>query len=154
MYEGEFKNGFRNGKGKEYYIGNLFFEGEYLYGYYIKGKFYVNKKLEYEGEFLYYKKWNGIGYDEKGKIKYELKNGNGNVVEYYDEIVIFKGKYLNGFKHGFGSEFDRFSGYLIYKGEFLNWKRWKGKEYDYDGKVIFRGKFLNGERVPNKCIIF
>ena len=31
IYEGEYKNGERNGKGKQYYIiGNLEFEGEYL----------------------------------------------------------------------------------------------------------------------------
>ena len=32
MYEGEFKEGKRNGKGKEYYNGKLKFEVEYLNG--------------------------------------------------------------------------------------------------------------------------
>ena len=32
MYEGEFKDGKRNGKGKEYYNGKLKFEVEYLNG--------------------------------------------------------------------------------------------------------------------------
>jgi len=33
MFEGEYLNGKRNGKGKEYYDnGNLKFDGEYLYG--------------------------------------------------------------------------------------------------------------------------
>ena len=31
-YEGEYLNGERNGKGKEYYNGKLKFEGEYLNG--------------------------------------------------------------------------------------------------------------------------
>ena len=30
-FEGEYLNGKRNGKGKEYYNGKLVFEGEYLY---------------------------------------------------------------------------------------------------------------------------
>ena len=33
VYQGEFKNGKRNGKGKEYdYFENIMFEGEYLNG--------------------------------------------------------------------------------------------------------------------------
>ena len=33
MYDGEYLNGLKNGKGKEYdYEGNLIFEGEYLNG--------------------------------------------------------------------------------------------------------------------------
>ena len=31
IFEGEYLNGKRNGKGKEYYNGKLVFEGEYLY---------------------------------------------------------------------------------------------------------------------------
>ena len=60
-FEGEYLNGKRNGKGKEYDI----------YG-----------KLEYEGEYLYERKWKGKGYDENNNIIYELKNGNGKVKEY------------------------------------------------------------------------
>ena len=148
MYEGEFKNGFRNGKGKEYYIGNLFFEGEYLYSYYIKGKFYVNKKLEYEGEFLYYKKWNGIGYDEKGNKIYELKNGNGKVIEYHaDGDLGFEGEYLNGKRSGKGKEYYPNNQLVHYEGEFLNGlKNGIGKEYNDNNEVIFEGEYLNGER--------
>ena len=69
-FEGEYINGKRNGKGKEYYYcnDNLAFEGEYLFGYKIKVKDYINEKLEYEGEYLYYKKYNGKGYYENGNI--------------------------------------------------------------------------------------
>ena len=59
----------RNGKGKEYdNDGNLIFEGEYLlYNTRLKGKkFYLNGFLEFEGVYLYNKKFQGIGYDEKG----------------------------------------------------------------------------------------
>ena len=40
-FEGEYLNGQRNGKGKEYYNNKLIFEGEYLYDYKIKGKLYI-----------------------------------------------------------------------------------------------------------------
>ena len=39
-FEGEYLNGKRHGKGKEYYDnGKLKFEGEYLYSYQLKGKY-------------------------------------------------------------------------------------------------------------------
>ena len=70
--------------------------------------------MVYEGEYLYNKKWNGKGYDEKGNILYEMVNGNGKVKEYYDDILIFEGEYLNGRKNGKGKEYD-------YEGKLKNW---------------------------------
>ena len=53
IYDGEYKNGIRNGKGKEYISGKLIFEGEYLNGKKNgKGKEYENDKLIFEGEYL------------------------------------------------------------------------------------------------------
>ena len=60
----------------------LKFEGEYLYNYERKGKTYLKVNLEVEGEFMKGKKWSGKGYDELGKIIYELKKGNGKIKEY------------------------------------------------------------------------
>jgi len=75
-FEGEYLNGKGSGRGKEYYInGKLKFEGEYLYSFYLKGKYYINDRLEFEGEFKCNKKWNGKGYDANGNIIYELTNG-------------------------------------------------------------------------------
>ena len=103
IFEGEFLNDIRHGHGKEYYNEKLKFEGEYLYDYKTKGKFYINEKLRYEGEYLFDKFYNGIGYDEKGNIIFELKNGNGKVIEYYDNGKIkFEGGYLNGKRNGKG----------------------------------------------------
>ena len=57
-FEGEYLNGKKNGKGKEFdEKGELMFEGEYLDG----------------------KKWNGKGYN--GSI-YNIENGKGYVKEY------------------------------------------------------------------------
>ena len=58
LFEGNYLNGKKNGKGKEYDDeGNLIFEGEYKYNHRIKGKeYYLNNKLRYEGEYIYDKK--------------------------------------------------------------------------------------------------
>ena len=58
-FEGEYLNGVRHGKGKEYYEGRLVFEGEYLNGKRWNGKYKVyydydddDCKLKYECEYL------------------------------------------------------------------------------------------------------
>ena len=75
IYEGEYKNMKRNGKGKEYnYDGKIIFEGEYLDG----------------------KRWNGKGYNNQSEIEYEIKNGKGNKykIKVYDygELTMVKEK--------------------------------------------------------------
>ena len=46
---------------------------------------------------MYDKKWNGKGYDEKGKIIYKLKDGNAKVKKYDNgSKLIFEREYLNG----------------------------------------------------------
>ena len=82
--------------------------------------------MEFEGILLFDRKWEGKGYDHKGNIIYELKNGNGTVKEYdYDEKLMYKGEYKNG-------------------------KRWngKGKEYKWYnlGDIIFEGEYKNGKK--------
>ena len=52
IFEGEYLNGKRNGKGREYYD---------------------DGKLKFEGEYLNNKEWIGIRYDESGNIIYKLK---------------------------------------------------------------------------------
>ena len=51
-YEGEYLNGKRNGKGKEYDNKNI---------------------LRFEGTYLNGKKWSGEGYNSDGKKEFELK---------------------------------------------------------------------------------
>ena len=56
----------KDGKGlvKQYWNGQLIFEGEYLNGE-MKGKgkeYYKNGKLKFEGEYLNWKKWSGKGW--------------------------------------------------------------------------------------------
>ena len=59
LFEGEYLNGIRNGKGKEYfwYYGGLKFDGEYLNGVRSgKGKEYLFDNIIFEGEYLYGKR--------------------------------------------------------------------------------------------------
>ena len=105
IYEGEYVNGKRHGKGEEYKNNEIKFVGIFLFNFKKKGKEYVNDKLEYEGEYLFNKKWNGKGYNKNGNIIYELINGNGKVKEYYYYNLIFEGEYLNGQKYGKGKEY-------------------------------------------------
>ena len=83
IFEGEYLNRYKNGKGKQYdNKGKLIFEGEYSYNKIRKGKVYINDRLKYEGEYLNYRKKNGKGYDEYGSILYELIDGTGKAKEY------------------------------------------------------------------------
>ena len=174
IFEGNFLDGKRQGKGTEYngedvissgnYINDkkngyfteknhLYkFEGEYLNNHKMKGKEYIWNELVYEGEYLNGTKWHGKGYDEKGNIEYELINGNGKVKEYFDDgdDIQFEGEYKNGIKNGKGKIYYR--GYDVdesstYEGDFLyGEENGKGKQYCFLNDEIYEGEFLNGER--------
>ena len=146
IFEGEYLNGKRNGKGKEYKFGRLKFEGEYLNGERNgKGKEYYGGYLIFDGEYLNGKRWNGKLYTNDDNISYEIKNGKGKYIELnFRDQFLFEGEYINGERNGKGKEYN--FGKLKFEGEYLNGKRnGKGKEY-YDGKLIFEGEYLNGER--------
>ena len=114
IYEGLYYNGKKYGKGKEYSKlknsnGEYFylFDGEYLNNHKVRGKEYINGKLEYVGEYLYDKKFNGKGYDENGKVIYELNNGEGKVKEYnYNGNLLYEGKIKNILKNGKVKEYE------------------------------------------------
>jgi len=127
VFGGEYLNGKRNGKGKEYdedeYANyKLKFEGEYLNGERNgKGKEYDKYcYLVFEGEYLNGKR-NGKGkeYDEDESANYKLK---------------FEGEYLNGERNGKGKEFYE-NGKLKFEGEYLNGKKWNGRAYDINGNI-------------------
>ena len=128
-----------NGKVKEYYYNcRLRFEGEYLNGKRNgKGKEYDEKgELRFDGYYLYYYKIRGKEYfDDILIFEGEYLNGKGKV--YNDGELIFEGEYLNGKRNGKGKEYDYYNGRLIFEGEYLNGKRnGKGKEY-YDNDEIY-----------------
>ena len=146
-YESEYKNGKKDGKGKEYLLPDTIkFEGEYSLDYKKNGKeYYSNGELRFEGEFLFGKYWNGKCYN--GNEFYEINNGNSNLFREYDYegSLKFEGEYINGKKNGKGKEYN-FN--LEFEGEYINNKRnGKGKEYIKKGEeeeLIFEGEYING----------
>jgi len=150
LFEGEYINGERNGYGKEYNnVENLLYEGEYMNQMRNgKGKeYYNNGIILFEGEYFEGKKWSGYGYNINGDLEFELKDGQGNVVEFdYDGHKIFEGEYKNGERNGHGKEYVN-NEILSYEGEYENGKRnGIGKEYDCDGD-FFEVEFQNGIQV-------
>ena len=85
-FDGEYTNGEKTGKGKEYdKNGKLIYEGEFRKGVRNgKGKEFdnYNGELLFEGEYLNGKRWNGIG---KEYNKYSFKG----------KQLGFEGEYLN-----------------------------------------------------------
>ena len=173
LFEGKYKNGERNGLGKEYNSkGKIIFEGEYLKGKRWKGKGkYYNKYDDLISEVEYLNgeingKANSYYYDGKLKFEAEFLNGelNGKAKEYgYDGELIHEAKYLNGYIIDF-KEYDKSKkvlneikngkgilrefyndGKLKYEYEFFNGERnGKAKDYYGDGKLKFEGDYLNG----------
>ena len=160
VFEGEYSNGKRNGKGKEFGEYNeIIFEGEYLNGKRYKGvgyyrnkkifelnkdegkEYYNNGQIKFEGEYLNNKRYNGKLYDINGNIECEIKYGKGFGKDYYyNGILKYEGDYLNGK----GKEYNEY-GRLIFEGEYLNGKRnGKGKEY-FCGELVFDGEYLYGK---------
>ena len=139
IFEGNYLNGEKNGKGIEYFSNGVKkIEGEYLNGKIYKGiqydekgnelfkiqngekkEIFDNGIIKFKGEYLNDKKWNGKGYDYNGNEIYEIKEGKGYVKEFYsDGSLLFEGEYLNGEKTGKGIEY--LHGKLFFKGEYLN----------------------------------
>ena len=154
IFEGEYLNGKRNGKGKEYNsYDRIKFEGEYLNG---KGK--------------EYNRYNRIGFE--GEYSDGKRNGKGK--EYnLDGILIFEGEYLNNERYnGKGKEF-YYDKKIEYEGEYLNGKHYNGKYYydtgkieyevnniqkkieiyKYNGAIDYEGGFLNGKKTEKEKII-
>ena len=109
IFEGEYKNGKRNGKGKEYYLfyneqENVIFEGEYLNGLRNgKGKEYDEfGELIFKGEYFKGQMWNWKNDSKNYKIS--LKKGKRFVKKLKEEDgeikTVFEAEYLNGELNG------------------------------------------------------
>ena len=173
FYEGEFVNGEKNGKGKEYYKylngKKILFQGEYSndrrYGkgkeYYIDGNNYIDgndNHLKFEGIYKCGFKEEGKEYYYgkllfNGKYKYEVKWDR----EGYDEngIIIYKINNGNGFikEYKYNDDYHYYihNLTLVFEGEYLNGeKHGKGKEYDKEGKIAFEGEYNEDKRWNGK----
>ena len=132
-FEGEYKNGEKNGKGTSYDGYSKEFDGEYLNG----------------------RKWNGKIYDgidnNDDNIICELKEGKGLMKMFFnrDNILKREGQFLNGELNGKVREFNN-KGQLIFEGEYLDGiLTGKVKEY-YKGEIKFEGEYLYGHKRKGK----
>ena len=128
LFKGDYLEGKRSGKGKEYQNGKLMFQGNYTYG--IRNgrgrEYFDNLRLKFEGDYLNGIIWNGKGYDYQGIEVFEIKNGNGYLKEFtYKGNLIFEGEYLNGIRNGIGKEYN-------YLNQHIN-----GLKYEYGKEQIF-----------------
>ena len=146
-YEGEFKNGIREGYGIYYYSNGDKFEGEFKNeireGF---GVFYFSDGILYEGEFkngiiegygIYYYS-NGDIY--KGEFKHGIREGYG--IYYYSKGDKYEGEFKGGIKEGYGIYY--YSNKYKYKGEF-KYDKFEGYGilYSLDGSK-YEGQFKNG----------
>ena len=166
IFEGEYKNGKRNGYGKEYdNNGNQIFEGRYSNGKrYGRGmEFNENYNKIFEGEYKNGKR-NG-----KGKEYYSNYFKHIYVNQVNEIKLKFEGEYLNGKRwtgkgydfnkklayeikngNGFIKEYND-NGKLKYEGNYLNGDKYgKGKEYFSNGKLAFEGEYKNGLKWTGK----
>ena len=140
-------------KGKEYdgYNNTLLYEGEYLNGErYGKGKEYNNYgNIIYDGEYLKGKKLDDVKCDNNKNLNYikEIRK------EYYDNGKLkFECEYINGLKNGKGKEYNIF-GDLTFEGVYFFDKLWSCKNHDIfnkdiyelkDGKGFIKVYYING----------
>ncbi len=86
IYDGEYKNNERNGKGKEYYNGKIIYDGEYKNNERNgKGKEYNRKgDIYFEGKYFNGKRGKGIYYKENFELLLlNIKILNGKNVKIY-----------------------------------------------------------------------
>ena len=168
IFEGEYKNGMKHGKGIEYFFNFNLGEDSGYFNWERKEEDkedYYLRLTKFQGEYFEGKKISGSGYDKEGNLILKIEKGKGE--EYYDNKNLqFKGEYKNGKRWngkgynykgeeifeiknggGKGKIFD-YKGNLIFEGEFLNGVRnGKGKEYYTDGKILFEGEYYNDIKI-------
>ena len=149
-FEGEYKDGIINGKGKfngwtGYYVNG------YLHGISRKDEQKINYyfgeqvnilNLRIENNCIYF---NGIKEYEGDIINNDIKHGKGT--EYYNnKNKRYEGSFQYGKHHGYGKEYYYDKEILKYEGEFKNGLYDKeGKEYDENGKIVYEGGFKDGK---------
>ena len=154
-YEGYYLDGEKSGKGKEYICNYLRYSGEYKNDKKNgKGQEYNSKgAIIFQGVFFNGKKWNGFGYNGRGRQVYELKDGKGIIREYFDNgLLLYEGEYSNGERNGIGKEYNSREK-LVFEGQYLNGKRWNGIKYLYDDirdyNLIGKEEYVNGIRIKS-----
>ena len=163
QYEGEYSNGLRNGKGKEYNEnGQLIFKGIFFNGEKYEGTLY---RYSDEGKLIFKVEMNkgnilgkGIQYSEYNENLIEFegevindKKWNGKIKEYNEKgEIIAEGEYKNGQFTGIKKIIDE-NGKVL-ECEYLKDKIWKGyvREYSKNYDIDYRGEYVEGKRWRGK----
>ena len=143
-YEGDYLNGERNGKGKEYFYNNssIFYDDTLEKNILYDEKEYCELLLECHINIRTSQKEVIENSNNNNKIKFEGEYLNGKICKgkEYDinGNLIFVGEYLNVIKYK-GKQF--YNG----KEEYLN-IRWNGKEFSFINSIIIEGEYFNGTK--------
>ena len=127
IYEGNFKNGLRHGKGIYKWTVGSSYDGDFK-----------NGKKEGNGIYYYSDGWKHIGEFIDGKL-------TGKAKQYNEKgKLIFEGYFVKGKLNGYGTSYFTSGG--KYVGEFLNGKKHGyGKELNKNGKLIYEGQWEAGK---------
>ena len=143
IYEGDWKNNKKHGKGKLIYEEDEFYEGDFKYDKFDgKGKYVSPNYFRYEGDFK------NNEYHGKGKFTYsngdiyegDWKDGNkhGKGKMTYSNGDIYEGDWKDGIKHGKGKM--TYSNGDIYEGD------WKNDMMNGKGKMTYhKGSIYEGD---------
>ena len=146
VYEGEFKNNQKNGKGKYVYCNKDVYEGEYKNGkIHGKGKYTYIEGEEYEGEYKNEKR-DGHGvykYNNGNKYDGEWKDGkkHGKGIFYYSDKSKYDGEFENGKKNGKGKYI--YHNGDVYEGQYKKDKREGKGIFTFKGGDKYEGDFKN-----------
>lgn len=153
-YEGEFRNGKREGFGSYYYK-----DGSLCYAGFWKEdkKDGLGVSFRERDHVLHISRWKEGApgefvslFDQAGNLRYggRMENGKkqGAGVSYdQDAGTVFVGKWLDGQPTGVGSAFDR-EGNLVYYGGWDQGKpNGRGTEFDSSGAIVFDGEWKDGK---------
>ena len=167
IFEGNYKNGKRNGHGLEYYENKVIkYDGYYLNGKKIYGKifdkegnnyfyleygegkeYYFNGSLIFKGKYYDGKRWNGYIYNNKENIECEIKYGKGIIKEYNKNgKLIFKGEYFNGLRNGKGKEYIGDKDIIQVIDNYYERRFGEDNSINEDKYLLFKGNYINGLR--------
>lgn len=154
IYDGEFRDGKREGFGSYYYK-----DGGLCYAGFWKDdkKDGLGVSFRDNDRALHITNWkdgepgNTVSlFDSEGNLRFSGRMENGKKqgvgVSYNcEDGTVFVGRWENGEETGMGSSFDR-DGTLLYTGGWKDGKRCgHGTEFDQDGGIIFDGEWQDGK---------
>ncbi len=149
VYEGQLREGLRDGSGEEYKDGALVYEGQFEVGLYSgRGKRYNKGKMVYDGQYMDgLRSGSGVAYED-GKRLYEgqflddLYEGRGKL--YQNGTLCYDGSFHAGAAEGTGISYYS-SGKIAYQGQFLADKAdGIGTSYAANGQKEYSGGFAEG----------